>query len=47
VTALNTDLNGIKAIFFDAGGTLIHLDSARIADLINDEHSYSHCPFLW
>jgi putative hydrolase of the HAD superfamily len=34
---LNSDLHGIKAIFFDAGGTLIHLDSLRIRDLLRDE----------
>jgi HAD superfamily hydrolase (TIGR01549 family) len=34
---LNSDLHGIKAIFFDAGGTLIHLDSSRIRDLLCDE----------
>ena len=34
---LSSDLNGIKAIFFDAGGTLLHLDSARIRDLLSDE----------
>ncbi len=27
----------IKAIFFDAGGTLLHLDSSCIRDLLNDE----------
>ena len=35
--ALSSDLNGIKAIFFDAGGTLLHLDSVRIRDLLSDE----------
>jgi putative hydrolase of the HAD superfamily len=30
-------LNGIKAIFFDAGGTLLHLDSFRIRDLLSKE----------
>jgi len=30
-------LKGIKAIFFDAGGTLIHLDAPRICSLITDE----------
>ena len=30
-------LNHIKAIFFDAGGTLIHLDSAYICRTINAE----------
>ncbi len=34
---MTSDLNGIKAIFFDAGGTLIHLDSSRIRDLLSDE----------
>ena len=36
------DVNGlenIKAIFFDAGGTLIHLDSTRIRDLLSEELS--------
>ena len=32
-----SDLNAIKAIFFDAGGTLLHLDSVRIRDLLRDE----------
>jgi putative hydrolase of the HAD superfamily len=36
-TGLNSELHGIKAIFFDAGGTLIHLDSSRIRDLLRDE----------
>ena len=31
------DFKAIRAIFFDAGGTLIHLDSTRICDLINAE----------
>lgn len=30
-------MNPIKAIFFDAGGTLIHLDSTRIGKLLSDE----------
>ena len=30
-------LHAIKAIFFDAGGTLIHLDSARLHKLLRDE----------
>ena len=30
----SSDLNGIKAIFFDAGGTLLHLDAACIRDLL-------------
>jgi putative hydrolase of the HAD superfamily len=34
---LSSNLHGIKAIFFDAGGTLIHLDSSRIRDLLRDE----------
>ena len=34
---MSSDFNGIKAIFFDAGGTLLHLDSARIRDLLSDE----------
>ena len=34
---LSSDLNGIKAIFFDAGGTLLHLDSVRIRDLLSEE----------
>lgn len=34
---MGSDLNGIKAIFFDAGGTLLHLDSARIRDLLSEE----------
>jgi putative hydrolase of the HAD superfamily len=29
--------NGIKAIFFDAGGTLIHLDAPRICALLSEE----------
>lgn len=33
---MKSDLSGIKAIFFDAGGTLINLDSSRIAALISD-----------
>ena len=31
------DLHAIKAILFDAGGTLIHLDSSRIRDLLSVE----------
>jgi putative hydrolase of the HAD superfamily len=31
---LDSDLNGIEAIFFDAGGTLLHLDAPRIRDLL-------------
>jgi HAD superfamily hydrolase (TIGR01509 family) len=34
---LKDDLNGIKAIFFDAGGTLIHLDSSHICSLISND----------
>ena len=34
---MSSDLNGIKAIFFDAGGTLLHLDSVRIRDLLSEE----------
>lgn len=34
---MSSDLHGIQAIFFDAGGTLIHLDSSRIRDLLRDE----------
>lgn len=34
---MSSDLNGIKAVFFDAGGTLLHLDSACIRDLLRDE----------
>jgi HAD superfamily hydrolase (TIGR01549 family) len=34
---LSSDLNGIKAIFFDAGGTLLHLDSVRIRELLSAE----------
>ncbi len=30
-------MNGIKAVFFDAGGTLIHLDAPRICDLLSEE----------
>jgi FMN phosphatase YigB (HAD superfamily) len=30
-------VDGIKAIFFDAGGTLIHLDDACICELIKSE----------
>jgi len=33
--SVNTSLSGIKAIFFDAGGTLIHLDSSSIRDLLS------------
>lgn len=32
-----TNLNGIKAIFFDAGGTLIHLDAPLICSLLTDK----------
>ena len=34
-TAIQT-LDGIKAIFFDAGGTLIHLDSSYICRCVNE-----------
>ncbi|HXG63533.1 MAG TPA: HAD family hydrolase, partial [Blastocatellia bacterium] len=34
---LNHNLRGIRAIFFDAGGTLIHLDAPRICALLRDE----------
>ncbi|HET9530079.1 MAG TPA: HAD-IA family hydrolase [Blastocatellia bacterium] len=34
---MKNDLSAVKAIFFDAGGTLIHLDSARIAGLVAEE----------
>jgi putative hydrolase of the HAD superfamily len=34
---VRTELKGIKAIFFDAGGTLIHLDCARLSQLLRDE----------
>jgi HAD superfamily hydrolase (TIGR01509 family) len=30
-------MKSIKAIFFDAGGTLVHLDSARLSQLLCDE----------
>jgi putative hydrolase of the HAD superfamily len=33
---LNGDRNDIKAIFFDAGGTLLHLDSSCIRDLLRN-----------
>ena len=36
---MKSDLRGIKAIFFDAGGTLLHLDSSRIRDLLRDQLS--------
>jgi HAD superfamily hydrolase (TIGR01509 family) len=36
---LKSDLRGIKAIFFDAGGTLLHLDSSRIQSLLRDQLS--------
>jgi len=36
---MKRDLQGIKAIFFDAGGTLLHLDSLRIRDLLREELS--------
>jgi putative hydrolase of the HAD superfamily len=31
------ELKAIKAIFFDAGGTLVHLDSTRLSKLFKDE----------
>lgn len=34
---MNQGLGGVRAIFFDAGGTLINLDSSRICALISDE----------
>lgn len=34
---LSDALQGIRAILFDAGGTLIHLDSSRIRDLLSVE----------
>lgn len=34
---MNPGLSGVKAIFFDAGGTLINLDSPRICALISQE----------
>lgn len=34
---MGSDLSKIKAILFDAGGTLIHLDSSRIRDLLSME----------
>ena len=34
---MKENLQQIKAIFFDAGGTLIHLDSVCISKLLNDE----------
>jgi len=34
---LKENLRQIKAIFFDAGGTLIHLDSTRISQRLSDE----------
>lgn len=37
-------LNGIKAIFFDAGGTLIHLDAPLICSLLNDEFGITVSP---
>lgn len=47
------EFNHIKAIFFDAGGTLIHLDSAYICGSIKqtlgvqlDEEPFRHAQFL-
>ena len=34
---MGSNLSRIKAILFDAGGTLIHLDSSRIRDLLSME----------
>ncbi|MFY9553542.1 MAG: HAD family hydrolase [Blastocatellia bacterium] len=34
---MRSNLHGIKAIFFDAGGTLVHLDSSCIRKLLRDE----------
>lgn len=34
---MRDNLRKIKAVFFDAGGTLIHLDSSHICGLINEE----------
>jgi len=34
---LNSNFAGIKAIFFDAGGTLLHLDSDRVRDVLLTE----------
>src|SRR5687767_12410983 len=34
---MTRDLHAIKAIFFDAGGTLIHLDSAQLSRHFSDE----------
>jgi len=46
-------LNGIKAIFFDAGGTLIHLDSSYICRFVKAElgielsaNRFRHAQFL-
>jgi HAD superfamily hydrolase (TIGR01509 family) len=50
---LKEHLRGIKAIFFDAGGTLIHLDSSHICGLISADltatpspDSFRHAQFL-
>jgi putative hydrolase of the HAD superfamily len=52
-TGLQQDFKAIRAIFFDAGGTLIHLDSTRICNLINAEfginprmNSFRHAQYL-
>ena len=37
MTQLSTNHNKIKAVFFDAGGTLLHLDSLCIRNLLRDE----------
>jgi putative hydrolase of the HAD superfamily len=36
-----TNLNSVKAIFFDAGGTLIHLDAPLICSLLTDKFGSS------
>lgn len=36
---MRSDLHSIKAIFFAAGATLIHLDSSRFRDLLSLELS--------
>lgn len=41
---MNNDLRNIKAIFFDAGGTLIHLDSSHICGLISAEMGAAPSP---
>ena len=44
---MKDNLRGIKAIFFDAGGTLIHLDSSHICGLINDELESQPSPAIF